>query len=351
MSSQKVRIGLIGAGQMGRGHIGCLSTIDGLQLVAVADPHGPSIEEARKLVSGDVAEYEDYRELLARADVEAVLIATPNHTHADITAAALEAGKHVLCEKPMATTVADCDRMIAARDASAKVLQIGLELRSDPALRKMKELVQSGVIGAPYSLWIKEFRGPFLEKVGRWITTTAFSGGTLVEKDCHHYDLFNWLTDSPVMSTAAFGGQDVEVEHGDALDNAWTIQEHQSGARSTLGLCMFCDRGAPVLEVGVIGSEGKVQYDYGQPIRLHLRHENEVRTYDESLPKEIAKLSHNGAVYYEHLCWLDAIRHGGEVRVTGEIGRESVIVPLACQQAIAERRVVDVDKEFRQSAG
>ena len=342
-----LNIGLIGAGQNARGHIGCIERSDSLDILAVADPHGPSIEETKERLSGDVAVFEDYAQLLSNSDVEAVIISVPNCLHAEIACAALAAGKHVLSEKPMATSVEDCDRMIAARDASGKVLQIGLELRCDPAMQKIKELVSSGVIGRPYSLWIKEFRGPFLVKVDRWITTKALSGDTLLEKDCNHYDLFNWFADSPVTRAAGFGGQDVELGFGDVLDNAWTIQEHANKARSALGLCMFCDRGGPGIEVGVIGAEGIVQYTYGEEVKLHLRKRAEMRVYDVTPPEDIVSLSHGGAMYYEHEAWVRSIREGEPVVVTGEIGRESVLVALACTRAVAERRVVDVDKEFR----
>ncbi|MFH0965104.1 MAG: Gfo/Idh/MocA family oxidoreductase [Planctomycetota bacterium] len=347
MTRAKLQIGLIGAGQMGRGHIACLKRIDEIDLRALADPHEPSIRQTLEAVGGEVAVYDDYRDLLSRADVEAVIVATPNFTHADIVVDALAAGKHVLCEKPMATTPEDCDRMIAARDQSGKILQIGLELRSDAAMRKVHDLLRAGEIGRPWSLWIKEFRGPFLLKVDRWITKKDRSGDTLVEKDCHHYDLFNWFADSPVRYAAAFGGCDVELDHSDVLDNAWTIQEHANGARSALGLCMFADRSPHGPEVGVIGSEGMIVHQYGGPVRLYPRRDNAERLHDVTVPPDIAPLSHNGAVYYEHLSWLSAIREGAPVRVTGEIGRESVIVGLACQRAIAERRVVDLDKEFR----
>ena len=349
MSQNPLRVALIGAGQMGRGHIGCINANDGINLVAMADPHPPSLEESRRSVQGDVKGYDDYREMLAEADIEAVIIATPNYTHADVAVASLEAGKHVLSEKPMATTLADCDRMIAARDASGKVLQIGLEYRSDPIMKKIAQIVAAGTIGRPYSFWIKEFRGPFLKKVGRWITKKEFSGDTLLEKDCHHYDLFNWFVDSPVMSVAAFGGQNVEFENerADVIDNAWTIHEHANDARSALGLCMFCDRGVPGLEIGIIGDQGKLEHSAEQEIEVHLRRDKEVRRYDANPPEDLARLSHHGGVYYEHVNWCKAIREGAPVPATAEIARESVLIPIACQQAIAERRVVDVQKEYR----
>jgi len=349
MPHEPLRIGLIGTGQNGRGHIGCVNANDAIELVAMADPHEPSIAEAKSCVRGDVAVYEDYCDLLAKADVEAVIIATPNYTHADVAVASLKAGKHVLGEKPMAITLADCDRMIAARDASGKVLQIGLEYRSDPIMNKIARVVAAGTIGRPYSLWIKEFRGPFMKKVGRWITKKDLSGDTLLEKDCHHYDLFNWFADSPVTSVAAFGGQDVEFEddRADVIDNAWSIHQHANNARSALGLCMFCDRGGPGLEIGVIGAEGKLEHSTGKDIEVHLRRDSEVRRYNADPPEDIAKLSHQGGVYYEHLNWCKAIREGAPVPATAEIARESVLVALACQQSIAEHRVVDVEKEFR----
>jgi len=100
--------------------------------------------------------------------------------------------------------------MIKAAKETGKILQIGLELRYTPQYRKMISIIESGGIGKVQMMWCKEFRGPFDKKVKDWILKEKESSGSLVEKDCHHFDLFNWMIGSRPVKVVAFGGQNVE---------------------------------------------------------------------------------------------------------------------------------------------
>ena len=378
-----IRIGIIATGNMGRAHVRCVNALEGAEVAAIADSDAEMLKRGLEAVGREVPAYDDYRRILDDPAIDAVVISLPNDLHADAAVAALDAGKHVLCEKPMATALADCDRMIAAGKKGSgslfaehpqgpqekgtrppfPVLQIGLELRCAPNYRELKRLIAAGEIGRLHMLWCHEFRDPFYPKVDDWIVKRARSGGTLVEKDCHHFDLFNWLADSPPVRVTGFGGSDAVYADGgenplrrglwrdlshpdtrmDVLDNAWVIVEYENHARACLGLCMFTSHGKDGLVLGAIGAQGQL-------VSAERRYEIEQYPPDGDTPTihrpTIAdadkQFSHRGAVLFEHRAFLAAIRDGAPLPVTPQEARLSIAVALAAERAVAEKRVVEI---------
>ncbi len=339
---------------MAQGHLRSLSIIPEAEVIAICDTYKKNLDEAGKLAvklkvsPRNVMKFRRVENLLAVDELQGIIIATPNYTHCPLTVAALKAGKHVLCEKPMATTVKDCEEMIKVARKSEKILQIGLEYRHAPIYQKMNMLIKRGDIGKVQMMWCKEFRGPFLKKVKDWILKEEQSGGSLVEKDCHHFDLFNWMIGAKPIRVSAFGGGEVLYHHRDVIDHAWVITEYENGARTCLGLCFFSPHGNDALEVGAIGSKGKIE-SYQTPMKIFTwgRAKKNKRTYRINIPKRIKKRSHNGAVYYEQLSFLKAIKKGTKPYPDGEIGKWSVAVPLAAEKAIKEKRIVGIKEVLK----
>lgn len=351
---KKIKIGVIGTGQMGRGHLRSLRFIDGAEVVAICDVYKMSMDKASKFVTRGVLRFRDYRDLLSVREIDGVIVSTPNFTHSRISVDALRAGKHVLCEKPMATNIRDARKMIEASRKTDRILQIGLELRYAPQYCKMYSIIKSGRIGKVEMMWCKEFRGPFAKKVRDWILKEKESGGSLVEKDCHHFDLFNWMIGSRPLKVVAFGGQNVEYKYKgkftklkdkgtrvDVIDNAWVITEYENNARSCLGLCFFSPYGNDVLEVGAIGDRGKLEsFQSLKKIITWGRQKKNKRVYNITIPSEVEKLSHNGAVYYEQKEFIECIRRHKKPFVTGEVGLTSIAIPIAAEKSIKEERIV-----------
>lgn len=346
------KIGIIGTGQMCRAHLHTLKLIKGIELVAVCDIHKENLRnveyEVKELrIPGwrDLRTFTDWGKLLRIQDIEAVLISTPNYTHRDIAVAALEAGKHVLCEKPMAIRARDCREMIKAQRKSRKSLQIGLEYRHAPLYRKVKHLIKKGEIGTPWMLWCKEFRSPYIKKTEDWILQREKSGGSLVEKDCHHFDLFNWYTESKPVRVAAFGGNEVIYREWDILDHAWVIVEYESGARACLGLCFFIPYGNDILEMGIIGDDGKLE-SYATPMQIvrWKRKKPLKKVFSVYVPPRIKKESHQGAIYYEWRYFMKVIQGKASPYPDGEIGLWSVAIPQAAEIAIQDKRVVEIQE-------
>ncbi|MEJ7584516.1 MAG: Gfo/Idh/MocA family oxidoreductase [Acidimicrobiales bacterium] len=272
-----VRYGIIGTGMMGVEHLRNLQALPGARVTAVADPHAGSLEAVVLAAGGpDQASFErldDHRGLLDSGLCDAVVVATPNMTHCDVMLDVLARPVHVLVEKPLATTVADCRRIMAAAEAAPvsldgrrRVVWVGLEYRYMPPVRRLAELVRAGAVGTVRMVAIREHRFPFLAKVGDWNRFTRNTGGTLVEKCCHFFDLMNHLTQRRPVQVFASGAQDVNHlderyagETPDVLDNAFVIVDYEGGMRASLDLCMFAEASRHQEEISVVGDLGKIE--------------------------------------------------------------------------------------------
>ena len=201
-----MRFGLIGYGLWGRHHAAAIAAAPGASLAAIACAHEATAATARRDFPGVPVEI-GYRALLARRDVDAVAVVVPNHLHAEVGVAALEAGKDVLLEKPMATTLEDCDRLLAAARRSGRVLTVGHELRLSAQYGRIKALIDAGEIGAPAYAAFSLFRFPFRPGSAGWRYDPARVGSWILEEPVHFFDFMMWYFDGlgDPLSVQAFG--------------------------------------------------------------------------------------------------------------------------------------------------
>jgi myo-inositol 2-dehydrogenase/D-chiro-inositol 1-dehydrogenase len=277
---------VVGVGCIGLEHIrNVLLLPDAARIAAMVDTSPEMLRDAERLFPMDHTPVKSY----ASADhlfhdmqntaiaIDAIIICTPNFTHIDVISAAIEhTSAHLLIEKPLCTTVEDCLKLQEMQKAdphsASRVVWIGMEYRFMPAIAKLIAEVHSGKVGIPRMLAIREHRFPFLRKVGHWNRFNRYSGGTLVEKCCHFFDLMRLILRQRPVRVIASGGQDVEykqeayveeraghlnlaqelqqegglhanakTEAPDILDNAYVIVEFDGGARAMLDLCMFAE--------------------------------------------------------------------------------------------------------------
>ena len=186
-----MRFGLVGYGAWGRHHAAAIVKAPGAELAAIACASAATAAAARA-DHPDVPVYLDYRALLRDHSLDAVDIAVPNHLHSEIGCAALEAGKDVLLEKPMATTVEGCDRLLQAAVAHNRVLSIGHELRLSSQWGAIKRLIDAGEIGDPRYALVTVFRFPYRRGSGDWRYARDRVGSWILEEPVHFFDFVMW---------------------------------------------------------------------------------------------------------------------------------------------------------------
>src|SRR5262245_30181246 len=164
---QPMTFAVAGYGALGRFHARSIAdTVDG-RLVAIA-AHSEANARAAQTDFPDAAVHREWETLIRDPAIEAIAIAAPNHLHAPIAVAALEAGKHVLVEKPMANTLADCDRIVAVAKHSKGQLSVGLQCRLSPQWGSIRALIADGTVGRPQHVHISLFRHPYRQGADGW---------------------------------------------------------------------------------------------------------------------------------------------------------------------------------------
>ncbi|MSV82218.1 MAG: gfo/Idh/MocA family oxidoreductase [Actinobacteria bacterium] len=354
-----MRYGVIGTGMMGIEHINNLLQLPGARVTAIADPHEQSRAWAQLAVGLDtpLAAFESHQELLASGLCDAVVIATPNFTHHEVLLDVLRTPHHVMVEKPLCTTVPHCLEAIEVATSTSeqwpdRVVWMGLEYRYMPPTAAVLHEVRGGAVGTVQMVAIREHRFPFLPKVGNWNRFNRNTGGTLVEKCCHFFDLMNLLVGATPVRVMASGAQDVnhlderyDGETPDILDNAYVIVEYEGGARAVLDLCMFAEATKNEQEISVVGPLGKVEAMVGEGIVRLGRRADGMGHYSERPVHDPAVLHtgmHHGASYLEHVDFADAIRTGVAASVTLHDGLMSVAIGVAAHRSIAEGRPVTI---------
>jgi len=188
-----IRFGVIGCGSIGQVHIVNLKKIKQAELVAAADIREEALKEVKSKYNIPYT-YTDYRDLLAREDVDAVIIATPNRFHAPMTIEAIKAGKHVLCEKPPAITTREVIEMFNASKKYNRKLQIGLMFRFLDKTVAFKKLIEAGALGEVYYARTGIIRRSGIPGMGSWFTRKRDAGaGPLYDIGVHALDLTLWL--------------------------------------------------------------------------------------------------------------------------------------------------------------
>ncbi|MFV1989727.1 MAG: Gfo/Idh/MocA family protein, partial [Acidimicrobiales bacterium] len=204
-----LRYGVIGTGMMGVEHIHNLNMLPGARVTAVADPSPASLSKGAAAAEHQVSVHDDHRRLLDSGDCDAVVVASPNMTHIDVLRDVLATDIAVLVEKPLCTTIEDCKTVIQLAEHRKGIVWVGLEYRYMAPVARLLQAIDNGVVGTVHMIAIREHRFPFLEKVDNWNRFNRNTGGTLVEKCCHFFDLMNLVAKARPTRVLASGGHDV----------------------------------------------------------------------------------------------------------------------------------------------
>ena len=317
--------------------------------------------------------------LIDDPNVDVIVITTPDFTHADIALEAINAGKHVICEKPLATTIEDCNRVLAAGRGSDRLFMVGFVLRYTQLLAELHRAVSSGEIGTPSFLTAIDNRvgGSYFR---RWHRLRRNSGGMLVHKSCHAFDAINWIFNRRPTAVAATGGiavyshkdwagercltcdakttcpeytditagesahlyYEAEATSGyiadtcvfnsekDTVDHAAAYVEYEGGPRASYALCLFASYTGR--EFGVWGADGKLECsDANDAVRLTRAGEETIQTR----PIERLEGGHDGGdVGLLEDCFR-ALDTGEDPAVGLEAGYWAAVLGIAAEESVA----------------
>ncbi len=349
------RYGVIGTGMMGQEHIRNLNLLDGARVAAIADHDSEMREAGQRLAGPDCACFEMHQDMLEMSRLDAVVVATPNHLHYPILLNLLNTGMPILCEKPLGINDAECAEIERRQARRTAPFWVAMEYRYMPAIARLLEEVEAGTAGRLRMLSIREHRYPFLRKVGDWNRFNRFTGGTLVEKCCHFFDLMCLILKSEPVRVFASGGMDVNfLEESyapgkpDMLDNALVVVDFASGARAMLDLCMFAEGARWQEEISATGDRARIDARIPAPARFQpdgaerpSQLEIHCRDTREHLAETIAgdpriqvAGDHHGATFYQHQEFLRVLETGGESAVSARDGRIAVTMGAAAEQSV-----------------
>ena len=336
LGSQTIGVCVVGAGRAGMIHARNFAKhVPGARLAAVADPDA----EAAKAACAELGigtYYAGYADALEDRAIDAFVVVTPTKYHRDAAVGIASAGRHILCEKPMAMTAEECDDMIAAAEKSGVVLQIGFMRRFDKGFARAKAEVDSGAIGDVVMVR-SNTRGPSVPQP--WMYDVKASNGPLAEVNSHDIDTLRWFTGSEFESVYAIGGNfrspGARENFPDFYDNVVIAAGFKNGMQGMIdgaqGVAYAYDA-----RVEVLGTKGCVFIG-------RLRDESVVTCTggDGAYPLvDTWRSLFKDAYLGEDVAFIESIRTGAPPRVTGLDGKMAVQVVNAGNASIIEKRAI-----------
>ncbi|MEM2931102.1 MAG: Gfo/Idh/MocA family oxidoreductase [Thermoproteota archaeon] len=288
-----MNVGVVGCGGQGLAHLECFLKDGRVKIAAVCDVDEARAKEAAKRFNAEY--YTSYEKFLKHPNLDVVSIATPNYMHASQTIAALNAGKHVLCEKPMALTIEDCNRMIEASEKSGRLLALGFQLRFKDAFQKTRDLIHE--LNGPLNAYVLRFSPNPYDLNLEWRRKKNLMGGLILSMNCHEVDMMRWLL-GEVECVKADLKTMLYRNTIDYEDNAWLILCFERGFTTTLGSSMTAH--TSIYEYMFICRDGT--------IRLH-PWENRIVVFQERT-NTIITVGSDDPLQKEISCFIDSIKEG-----------------------------------------
>ncbi|MBR4292410.1 MAG: Gfo/Idh/MocA family oxidoreductase [Clostridia bacterium] len=343
--SKILRFAVVGIGGMGKAHLRGIFNNEFATLAAICDTN----EEFAKQCAADnnlEKYYLDFDEMLANEEIDVVIVCTPDQVHMDYTVKSLKAGKHVLCEKPMAQELSECKAMVAAAKETGMKLMIGQVCRKAPGFVKAKELVDAGVIGDLFMVE-SEYAHDYARIPGRggwqWRTDPVQLRHPVIGGGCHAIDLLRWIAGNP-SEVFAYANRKMLTDWP-VDDCTMAIMKFPNDVIGKVMTSVGCKR-KYTMRTCLYGSKGTIICDNTSPdieLQLEVVDENNKASYDiQKIPVDIN--NHNVTSEIEEL--IDCILNDKPVPTDGIEGASTVAVGYAIVQSAATGDKVVVDYNF-----
>ncbi len=327
-----LRVGIVGAGDFGAAHARAIAAHDDVEVVAASRTDAAALAEFTGRFGG--TGYADYRALLGDPHVDAVLVATPHDRHTAIALAAVEAGRHVLLEKPMAPTLEECDRIVEASTRAGVCLMVGHVNHFVPAYEAARRVLDAGEIGDVVQAHSTMQRPWMTPNRRAWHLDRACGGGMWLTIGVHVIDQLRWLVGADATSVSADLGTRFHVQPADDLGVA--LIRYASGCAATASVVGYRE-GVFDFRTEVTGTRGVLRIDHGAGTRIG-RGETWIEVPGSASGDWMAE-----ALVREWRAFADAVAHGGPAPVTGGYARHVMATVLAAERSSRERREVPVE--------
>ena len=332
---KKVRFGLIGFGAWGSHHARAIAESPDAELVAVAVRSAARQGEVREKFPG--AEVcSDYRQLLARTDIEVVDVVLPTDLHFPVASDVLRAGKHLLLEKPMALNLAQCEELIRLASEKNVLLAIGHEFRLSSLWGKVKEMIDAGAIGDPLYALIELWRNPYRTGADGWRYQLDRVGNWILEEPIHFFDLARWYFSKLGAPTSVFARANARrPDHPELQDNFSAIINFPQGAYAVISQTLSGFEHHQVAKV--TGTRGALWASWSGAMDRTFHPAFSLKYFDGEKISEVPITKITGEVYEladEVSMVTRAVRGSGKLCATGEDGLWSVKMCLKAQESV-----------------
>ena len=342
--------GILGAGFMGQEHIRNLAFVEGCEVTAFFEPDEGMRAATQALVPRAQA-VDSLEDLMRRPELDALVIATPNYQHAEqLSRIAALRQLPLLVEKPLVMRAEDREIVAQLERSYTAPIWVGMEYRFMPPIQRFLEELEAATGGVKH-LSIREHRFPFLDKVGAWNRRNSKTGGTLVEKCCHFFDLMRLIVGDEPVRVMGSGWQAVnhkdEAQPSDIWDAAFAVVDFSKGTRAMLDLCMFAEGAQWQEEITAVGPKGRIDCLIPMPAKLWPEHRgprpnpklvllprDKSRQIEIDLPVDDyldAAGDHHGSTYFQHLAFRNMLEKGGTPVVGLRDGWLAVKMGMAAQ--------------------
>lgn len=343
--AQTIRFGLAGYGSWGKYHAKAIESTPDCELTAVclatADSRAAAERETEARVFGSLDE------LLAGADVDVVDICAPNHLHEEMACAAFRNGKHVLLEKPMATSVAACDRIVAAWRASGRKFLVGHEMRFSGLHGEVRRLVDSGRLGDLRYVTVDLWRRPYRKGAGGWRMDPRRVGNWILEEPVHFFDLASWYLDRCGAPATIFAyGNSIEPGRArdlDTDDNFTALFTYPNGAYAVVSHSLAAVEHH--LSIKLIGSKALVRAEWHAELDRSEKPAFELSISEGGNMRPVAVPATPGETFelrQEIAAMVAAIRDGAPLPIAPEEGRRAVMLCLEARRSLELGRPVSL---------
>ncbi len=341
--SSPVKFALAGFGAWGKFHAQSIAGNPDAQLVAITAPSEASREEARQLYPGAQI-FADSLEMIAKADLDIIDIATPSHTHREIALAAMAKGKHVLLEKPMAITLDDCKAIVAGAREHGVHLAVGHELRLSSQWGRIKQIIADGVIGDPQYVLVELSRKPYRTGASGWRYDQSRVGSWVLEEPIHFFDLARWYLEGSGDPVELYAyGNSRDPQRPTLFDNFSAMFKYPNGSYAVVSQTLAAFEHHQTVKVS--GTKGALWAGWSGALDRTLEPEYFLKVFDGETLEQVQLETHSGEVFElraEIAQCVEMVRTGKKPIATGHDGLWSAGLCLVAEESIRQGKPLPV---------